>query len=158
VVAGLLLAAGVGLSKTSPDGKRQISRAAGTLLLLGVLLTDVPWGTEKSVSFWLDHALFTGALTSLLILGISYLAIDGAAEHKRRDAFGRALHSIHEELRFQMAAYSAGVDLRSVEAALTSAEQALDRHVDAALLKARFAIDQLMLVRESTAMSLTLQR
>lgn len=56
----------------------KVTLAAELIVLLIVLaaLTDWPWGTFRTNTFWQDHALVAGVIVSILLLPSLYLFID----------------------------------------------------------------------------------
>lgn len=100
-LTALTFATGKRLLAFGPATRKRVSLIAASLLLVGALLTDLPFGTSYSSEFWSKHSLFTGVLTSILILGLGYLAIDAQFEEARDLEFKQTLQAMVSELEFE---------------------------------------------------------
>jgi hypothetical protein len=62
-------------------GRRSKGALAFASLALLVTLTASDWPSETLNSFWADHSILTSVLTTVLLLGAGWLAIDLRGEH-----------------------------------------------------------------------------
>lgn len=93
VTATLILASIGAVSSASPRNKRRLGIIAAAGLVILVMLSDLPFGPSEG-EFWQKHPLFTTVLTSVVLLGAGYLAVEQSIENRRRSILAGQLNSM----------------------------------------------------------------